>query len=70
MWVYITTKPYSNTYDTALYVKVYNNENLYAISLYYYVEKEMDSNEANNNIVAKYIFFVVVQINLLTTSFS
>lgn len=68
--MYITTKPYSNTYDTALYVKVYNNENLYAISLYYYVEKEMDSNEANNNIVAKYIFFVVVQINLLTTSFS
>ena len=54
-------KPYSNTYDIALYVKVYNNENLYAISFYYYAEKEMDSNEANNN----YISFLLPNISFL-----
>ena len=54
--MYITMKPYSNTYDIALYVKVYNNENLYAISFYYYAEKEMDSNEANNNYISFLLF--------------
>ena len=59
--MYKTMKPYSNTYDIALYVKVYNNENLYAISFYYYAEKEMDSNEANNN----YISFLLPNISFL-----